>query len=291
MAPSAISGVKPGTAASSSAVAELRSTSGALARPAVRDRIGTLTCSPSRRTPARSGTRSGSASALSPPAAAMAAYTRSPRIIRYSPGCTTPPLTWTSSPGVAGATRGGAASAAGGGAAAADELAGRNRNAAPRAAVASSGGTPNSRSRPQPGVRRGQSIGPEARAGLSTPTTSVVKGASRLDRRPHLGEWPSLVRRLTLDQEIGGSNPPSPAIFDRSAILLSLDRAGATGSPAWTHPSKPPTTSVARFSPRRLKEAAARLLEYPSAQMTIRRVSCSIGTSMRQGDVGSHLHS
>jgi len=48
---------------------------------------------------------------------------------------------------------------------------------------------------------------------------------------------------------------------------------------------------VARFSPRRLKEAAARLLEYPSAQMTIRRVSCSIGTSMRQGDVGSHLHS
>ena len=64
--------------------------------------------------------------------------------------------------------------------------------------------------------------------------TSVVKAASRLNRRPRFGEWPSLVRRLTLDQEIGGSNPPSPASFDRSAILLDLGRARATGSPAAT---------------------------------------------------------
>src|SRR6266571_6898117 len=103
--------VKPGTASSSSRVAWLRLT-GTMVVPEAVLANGTLICSPSLSRPARLGARDMSASALNPPAAAMASKTRSPRGRRYRPGFSTAPTMSTNSPGWGGISRAGAATGA-----------------------------------------------------------------------------------------------------------------------------------------------------------------------------------
>src|SRR5215471_11030168 len=108
------SGVKPGMAASWSAVARFRLTAPpreVLVRVADRapvgarpddKRLGTLTCSPSLRRAAMFGSRFWSASLVNPPAAAIAADTRSPLATLYRPGWATAPVTSTSRPPAGG---------------------------------------------------------------------------------------------------------------------------------------------------------------------------------------------
>src|SRR5207245_9770681 len=73
---------------------------------------GSVTGAPSLGRPARLGARDMSASALNPPAAAMASKTRSPRGRRYRLGFSTAPTMSTNRPGWGGVSRAGAATGA-----------------------------------------------------------------------------------------------------------------------------------------------------------------------------------
>lgn len=66
--------------------------------------------------------------------------------------------------------------------------------------------------------------------------------------------------------------PSRSAAFDHS-LGLSLSSLYVTGSPSARHAWKPPTRSVARCSPSRRSDSAARLDAYPSSQITTTRRS------------------
>ena len=100
----------------------------------------------------------------------------------------------------------------------------------------------------------------ELALGMFTPLTMRARPAPAPARRAATGEWPSLVRRLTLDQEIGGSNPPSPANPRPSRLDL-----------VWTRPPDRLPNAAGKPTEGRRREAGRLQIRRPEVVARARR--------------------
>ncbi|CAM5630275.1 Regulatory protein RecX [Streptomyces fumanus] len=108
-----------------------------------------------------------------------------------------------------------------------------------------------------------------ARTRSSWTTSRLTSPRPRRLRPPHAGA--DCVRR----PRHAGAGP------DRACRARRARQAATTGSPAARHAWNPPIRSVARRSPRRCRDSAARLEAYPSLQMTTARTSWPVASGTR----------